>query len=311
MPVNLGAYLGVGKESTYGTPVAPVLFAAITKPVKSNVNVPLADVPNVATYGPLATVAGIRWAEIQGAEATVTPNFLGAALAALMGSPTSTGTAPNFTHTFTPKTTMPSFTFEHDDGVDTFRTQGVRLSELAFSHSPDGFLKMTLNGTGQDRIGGQTPSTITLESEFFFQRVLTVTLNAANLSADVEDLQLSLKMGKEALKGFGAQFISGVDIDGTAEATAQMTLRFNSSRDAARFADYTAATARAASFDWSINANRQFKVDFANCVLAADPLLVANDALGLARVSIQLRALSSGGNLFSVTLKNGQAGTAY
>jgi len=311
MAVNLGAYLGIGKESTYGTPVAPVLFGAITKPVKAKVNVPLADVPNVNTYGPLATVAGIRSTDIQGTEVVVTPNFLGGVLAALMGSPTSTGTSPNYTHTFTPKTTLPSFTFEHDDGVDTFRTQGIMISEVGLNHSPDGFLRATLNGIGQDRIGGQTPSTVALESEFFFQRILTVTLNAANLSGDVEDVQLSLKMGKEALKGFGAQYISGVNIDGTAEATAQITLRFSSARDAARFADYTAATARAASFDWSINANRQLKVDFANCVLEADPLLVANDALGLARVTIQLRALSSGGNLFSITLKNGQVGTAY
>jgi hypothetical protein len=310
MPVNLGAYLGLGKESTYGTPVAPAVYAALTKPAKSTVNVPLADVPNVNTYGPLATTPGIRSAEFS-AEATVTPNFLGAALSALMGSPTTTGTTPNFTHTFTPKTAVPSFTAEHDDGVDTFRTQGLKLAELNFSHNPDGYLSYTLSGMGQDRVGGATYTAPTLESEFFFQRHLTITLNAVALSADVEEFSLSLKMGKEALKGFGSQTISLVEIDGTAEATAQFTLRFSSSRDAARYADYTAATARAASFDWSISANRQFKVDFANCVLAADPLLVSNDTLGLARVSIQLRALSSGGNLFSVTLKNGQAGTAY
>ncbi len=311
MGINLGAYLGMGKESVYGTPVAPVVFGAITKPVKVDVKVPLVDVPNVSTYGPLATVPGIRQADLSTVEATVTPNFLGAALAALMGSPTSTGTTPNFVHTFTPKTTIPSFTLEHDDGVDTFRTQGVLLSQLDFKHNPDGFLAVTLGGMGQDRIGGAAPSTVALESEFFFQRVLVVTVNGVAVSADVEDVNVMLKMGKEALKGFGAQFVSGVAIDGTAEATATMTLRFNRTRDAARFADYTAATARAISFDWSINANRQLKVDFANAVLTADPLMIANETLGLARVSLQFRALSSGGSLFSVTLKNGQAGTAY
>jgi hypothetical protein len=310
MPINLGAYLGLGKESAYGTPVAPAVYAALTKPAKLTVNVPLADVANVNTYGPLATVPGIRWADFS-AEATVTPNFLGAALSALMGSPSSTGTAPNFVHTFTPKLVVPSFTAEHDDGVDTFRTQGVKISELAFTHSPEGFLKLVVTGMGQDRVGGAAYVAPTLESEFFFQRHLTITLNAVALSADVEDFSLNLKMGKEALKGFGSQTISLVEIDGTAEATAQFTLRFSSARDAARYADYTAATARAASFDWLLNANREFKVDFANCVLSADPLVISNDALGLARVSIQLRALSSGGSLFTATLKNGQAGTAY
>jgi hypothetical protein len=306
MAQNIGAYAGFGKETTFGTAVAPTVYVPMMKPAKPKLKVPMISVPNTLNYGPLSTVPAIRNTELS-AELAGSPEGIAVALSMLMGSPTTSGTNPNYTHTYTPAaaTAIPSFTLETKDGIGVYRYSGQKLSDLALSHTPDGFLTATLTGMGKDR-ATQTATSPTITSEFFQQSGLVITANAVDISQYVEDVKVTIKFGKELFKGFGTSSILGVGIDGTAESKIALIMRTDGTD---RTADYIAATARVLTLVWTLNANRSLSLTFSNVILDDDPQDLNNDTLGEARSSLTYTALSAGGALFTAVVKAGIAGT--
>lgn len=306
MALNMGnTYLGMGKESTYGTAVNPTLFAVLEEPADLEAEVPMIEVPNVNAFGNLAFVPGIRSANLS-ANVVATPKSLGALLAALMGAPSSTGSSPNYTHVYVPKLTYPSYTFEGKDGSGRYRVAGSRLGEINFDHTPDGYLRASIAAMGKDKAAHGSDATVTLETDFFYQSHLVATLDSVNISSYLESVSVGLGMGKEKLNGFGSATIAGIDADGTADATIELTIRADGN-EATRFADYIAASVIPLDLTWTINANTELKLDFANVVLTSDPTMLGDKGLGTARINLQLRAVAQGADLIEVTLKNQQA----
>jgi hypothetical protein len=300
MALNVGSYLGFAKETTYGTRVAPVVFAPLLKPAKPKLNVPMVNVPNTLNFGDISTVPGIRNTELSGIDIAINPETALVALAALIGTPAApTGTNPNLTYTLTPSPTAvyPSYSMETRDGNGCFGYTGSRLTSFDLSHTPEGFLQGSLAGVGRDR-ASQTAASPTLTNEFFQQSGLVISYNSVDISALVEDFKLSLRFGKELYKGFGAATIANVGSEGTGEAMITLRLRYDSDRNA----DFIAATPRALTATWTINANRSLAFSFANVVLTDDPIQQQNDALGEGRIQLVLRALANP-SLFTATVK--------
>lgn len=306
MALNMGnTYLGLGKETTYGTAVSPTLFAVLEEPADLEAEVPMIEVPNVNAFGNLAFVPGIRSANLS-ANVVATPKSLGALLAALMGAPTTTGSAPNYTHVYVPKLTYPSYTFEGKDGSGRYRVAGSRLGEISFDHTPDGYLRASIAAMGKDKAAHGSDATVTLETDFFYQSHLVATLDSVNISSYLESVSVGIQMGKEKLNGFGSSTISGIDADGSAAVTIELTIRADGN-EAARFTDYIAASPVALDLTWTINANTSLQLDIANVVMTSDPTMLGSKELGTARINLQLQAVANGSDLIEVTLKNQQA----
>lgn len=303
MSLNLGAYLGIGKEVAYGTAVAPTLFLALNQPAELRADVPLQDIPNTTAFGPLATTPGIRNAVVS-AEAAADPAGIGALLAALFGAPTTTGAGAPYTHTFVPKTTQDSWTFEGLDGIAKHILAGGKLNQIQLSHTPDGHLMVSFDGLAQDKAEGGAGSVVTLPTQFFNQAQLVVTLNGVDVSALAEQVDVTLGLPKAVLKGFGAAKVAGVEPTGDASGEVSVTLRDDA---VDRFTPFLAATDVVVNLAWTISANYSLALNFPHAVLTADPKLRSNTDLGIARVKLDYRALAQGTDMVTATVINSQA----
>jgi len=304
MPLNLG-YAGLGKETTPGTAVAPTFFFRLQEIPQVRAVASFAEVPALDALGTAIVVPTQRHAEAD-LSVVVTPKAIGALLAALLGAPATTGTSPNYTHTFTPKTSYPSYTLEVQDGVAVHRAVGAQVTELTFSHSADGYLQAQASLVGMDRTTTGTPATPTYESQVFQVGQVAVSVGGSAVTARATNVEATISVPKDPFQALDKVPANAVYPQGTAEVTARLELLFDSTGDANRLADYLAATTRSVSLAWTINANTSLTIAF-DAYLTEDPFVVANRDTGMARVQLSLRALRQGADLVTVTLKNSQA----
>lgn len=304
MPLNLG-YAGLGKETTAGTAVAPTIFFRLQELPQVRAAASFAEVPALDALGTAIVVPTQRYAEAD-LSVVVTPKAVGALLAALLGAPATTGTSPNHTHTFTPKTSYPSYTLEVQDGVAVHRAVGAQVTELTLRHSADGYLQAQARLVGMDRTTTGTPATPTYESQVFQVGQVAVSVGGSPVTARATNVEATISVPKDPFQALTQVPANAVYPQGTAEVTARVELLFDSTGDANRLADYLAATTRAVSLAWSTDANTSLTLAF-DAYLTEDPFVVANRDTGMARVQLSLRAVRTGANLLTVTLKNSQA----
>lgn len=304
MGINMGGYVGFGKETTYGTPNnTPTVYAVLNgKMAHINSKVNPIDVPNTSSFGPLTAVPGLEQLDVNG-EFVVTPKAVGALLAQLLGLPTTTGAGPNYSHAFQAANTQPGWTWQAKDGVTCASGAGVKLSQLQFSHDPSGLFTVQAQGMGIQKQSGVTPTTPVLETQIFYAKHLTVTLGGTPISATVEKCDLTLAFGKEALPGFGDTKMQGVESDGTANITCALSFRFDGTD---RLAQFKAVTGTTLTLAWVIDANTSITFTFPDARLTDDPMNTSNDNLGIARVALNYRMYNFNSAAF-VTVKNGQA----
>lgn len=304
MPLNLG-YAGLGKETTAGTGVAPTIFFLLQEVPQVRAAASFAEVPALDALGTAIVVPTQRYAEAD-LSVVVTPRAIGALLAALLGAPATTGSAPNYTHTFTPKTSYPSYTLEVQDGVAVHRAVGAQVTELTLRHSADGYLQAQARLVGMDRTTTGTPATPTYESQVFTVGQVTVSVGGSPVTARATNVEATISVPKDPFQALDKIPASAVYPQGTAEVTAQLELLFDTALDANRLADFLAATTRAVSLAWAIDANTSLTLAF-NAYLTEDPFVKANRDTGMARTRLALKAIRTGSNLLTVTLKNSQA----
>ncbi len=304
MPLNLG-YAGLGKETTPGTAVAPTMFFRLQEVPQVRAVASFAEVPALDALGVPIVVPTQRHAEAD-LSVVVTPRAIGALLAALLGAPATTGTSPNFTHTFTPKTSYPSYTLEVQDGVAVHRAVGAQVTELTFRHSADGYLQAQARLVGLDRTTTGTPATPTYESQVFSVGQVAVSVGGSPVTARATNVEATISVPKDPFQALNQIPANAVYPQGTAEVTARVELLFDSTGDANRLADFLAATTRSVSLAWTIDANTSLTIAF-DAYLTEDPFVVANRDTGMARVQLSLRAVRTGANLLTVTLRNSQA----
>lgn len=304
MPLNLG-YAGMGKEATPGTAVAPTFFFRLQELPQIRANAAFAEVPAFDALGAPLAVPTTRSAEAS-LSVVVNPKAIGALLAGLLGAPATTGTAPNYTHTFTPKTSYPSWTVEVQDGVAIHRAVGAQVTELTLRHAADGYLQAQATLVGMDRTTTGTAATPTYESQVFNVGQVTVSVGGSPVTARATNVEATISVPKDPFQTLSQIPASAVYPQGTAEVTAQLELLFDTALDANRLADFLAATTRAVSLAWTIDANTSLTLAF-DAYLTEDPFVTANRDTGMARIRLALKAVRTGSNLLTVTLKNSQA----
>lgn len=301
MPLNFG-YVGLGKEAACGVSVASSVFLRLQEVPSLELEQRYAEVPGIDDFGISTAIATTRSGR-GNISMVVTPGSFGHVLAALMGSPSTTGTSPNFTHTYVPKPLVPSYTVGVLDGTGVKRLVGSKVSELTLSHSVDGLLVARSDWVGIDEIVGGDAETTTLETTYFSQRVVGISFNGDNHDARAEDLEVRLSFQKEIQYGFGNRVGTSCEPTGEGEVTAQITLRFSEANDAGKFVDYINGTTRSVSISWTHSADTSLAVAF-TAYITADPRALQNRDLRTARVRLSLRAVRAGSPLVTVTLKN-------
>lgn len=304
MPLNFG-YLGMGKQSAVNTPVAPTLFFRLQDLPSVRAVAQFAEFPAFDNYGTPNIVPAQRYGEAE-VSVVVTPRAIGALLSALLGLPTTTGAAPNFIHSFTPKTSFSYWTVEAQDGIGIHRLVGGLASRLEFTHRADGYLTARATLVGVDRTTTGTAATPSYEDSPFPVGQATVSVAGSAITARVEEVSVVLDFPKSPFQSLSTVAAADVYPEGTGDVTANMTVVFDSTGDANRLSDYLAATARAVALTWTRDANTEITISFQG-ILTEDPWVRANNDTGMARARFAFKAVRSSGNLVTVTLKNGQS----
>lgn len=309
MARNLGKYMGLGKESTYGTVVAASAFLLLDGMPSHALEAPIKNVPNPSGFGDIVSYPGQRLARLS-ASVLATPAELGHLLQALLGAPTTSGTGP-YTHTFTPQADVPSYTVEFKAGSGFSQFPGAKFNSLAFSHATDGALMVGIDGLAQDRVTGGTEQSPSYPTDLYLASTLNISIDGTDISCEVEEVSVNLNFNKAGDACFGSQTIGGVDIEGGGEVTVNLTYRVEASPGVdpvTELADYKAGTTSDLILNWvRTSGTDEFKIELPNAVYTADPMVVTNDALGWARVSLQLRASGADANFLTATLINSTA----
>jgi hypothetical protein len=149
MPIGIG-YVGLGKESTFGTAVAPNVFLPVAS---AEVNVdPQFYYPDQIRGSRAQNKAIATGLKVDGGlEMDADAAMVGHLLLAALGSVSTTAASGVNTHVFSPANTLPSYTLEKYDGTMIQRTSGLKADKLSLTidASGDGVLKSSLDFMAQ------------------------------------------------------------------------------------------------------------------------------------------------------------------
>jgi hypothetical protein len=231
----------------------------------------------------------------------------------LLGPPATTGTNPNFIHTFgSGLATLPSNSIEvgYPDVPSYDLVTGVRVDTLEIDFSPSGAAtaQIGLQGQGSARgttSGGGTPTTAAYTA--FNKAQGSISRGGAAL-AQVTGAKLTFSNGVETVRTIRAdRKVEGQD-PGIARATGQVTVRF---ADTVLLAQAQNAQSAAFDFAYTIDANRSlaFTLHEVYLALAKTPI----EGPGGVEAAFDFRAAYSAaaGRMMTATLKNQQAAAEY
>jgi hypothetical protein len=231
----------------------------------------------------------------------------------LLGPPTTTGTAPNFIHSFgSGAAALPSNSIEigYPDVPSYDLCTGVRADTLEIDFSPSGPATVTIGLMGQGSTRGTSSSggTPTTAAYTAFNKAQGAISRNGSALAQVTGARLSYANGMEMVRTIRAdRKVEGVD-PGIARATGQIT---------ARFADTTLLTQAQNNapaefaFGYTIDANRSliFTLHEVYLALAKTPI----EGPAGVEASFEFRAAynTAATRMMTAALKNQQAGSVY
>lgn len=202
MPLGSLSHVGMGKETTFGTPVAAtdyVRFASETinetfEQVKSDIQNAVVD--EAPYYTGMQTVAG-------DVSFDVYPNIVGNFMKSALGAPVSTiqGAGPAYQHVFTPAQTnfatncaLPPYTLEvNRDLTQAFQYPGSVVNELDFNFGVDKKIlncKASVLAKTRNLIAKTAPSFDVQDA--FTWNMATVTLNSV-VNTNVSSVEIGVK----------------------------------------------------------------------------------------------------------------------
>ena len=240
-------------------------------------------------------------------------NNIGHWLRLLLGPPNTTGTSPNFIHSFgSGAAALPSNSVEigYPDVPNYDLCTGVRADTLEIDFSPTGPATATFGLMGQGSTRGTSSSGGTATSAAYtaFNKAQgAISRNGAAL-AQVTGARLTYANGMEMVRTIRAdRKVEGVD-PGIARATGQIT---------ARFADTTLLNqaqnnaAAEFAFGYTIDANRSLTFTLYEVYLALAKTPV--EGPGGVEASFEFRAAfnATATRMMTTVLQNQQAGTEY
>lgn len=253
MATGIQGYIGIGKETDWGTAVASSTFVSATESI-SEERARLREPMTFGTRSVLPAVEGRTRVTggISGIHAR--PDLLGVFLRAALGAPATTGSGP-YEHVFTPKTAkhsglaaLPPYSVTVQRGSLRHRYPGGQLNTLTLTQAADEALSIDSEWIFKSVADVGSAEQITLETNRrFIFRDLTVTKGGSPFPF-LESLTIAIANNLEAEETLnGTREISSVDFNEKLAITANMTLTF---RDATTYADFKAATTSAWEFKW-------------------------------------------------------------
>jgi hypothetical protein len=217
-------HLGIGKETTWGTPATTFKYIPVKSPKIENVVKYIAD---SGIRGALAKTYGQYQGPISATfdySGDFFPDVLGLLLLNVLGTDTVTGTAAPYTHKFTLALTQPpSLTINDFDGVDEKQIAGARISELDIKFTPEAGVTWQAKGNGKQYtvVSTTTPSYSTAVPFLGWEAALTIggTTNTKMISFDT-----AIKRAQQVLFTSSGNQNPYTIVDGVMDVTGKMTL---------------------------------------------------------------------------------------
>jgi hypothetical protein len=231
----------------------------------------------------------------------------------LLGPPTTTGTSPDFVHTFgSGAAALPSNSIEigYPDVPSYDLCTGVRADTLEIDFSPTGPATATfgLMGQGSTRGASSAGGTPTSAAYTTFHKAQgSIQRNAAPL-AQVTGARLTFSNNLEAVRTIRAdRRVEGVD-PGVTEATGQITMRFENTTLLTQAQDGTSASFE---FAYTINANRSLTVTLHEVYLALAKTPIEGPAGVEASFDLRAAFNATATRMMTVVLRNQQQASEY
>lgn len=248
MSAGIQNQVGIGKEVSYGTPVAPTFFLPVkesdgiqisndTKFVESINGTPA---KNKDSFKGKVEIGG-------GYDAYLYPQFLGHILRSALGqvnSALASGETAIYKHTITEVVAKPSYTVEQKVGEIVKRFAGfvVRNFKLEAKVGEDIGLSFEGVGKSQATASASSPSFETTRP-FNFADVINVKIGATDMVAQCEELSIEYDNGVEGFYALGDNNIKNV-IAKPSTVKGKLTLYMDDTTKAT-LEDYIANTPRA------------------------------------------------------------------
>lgn len=231
LPQSFRGYVGLGKESTYGTGVSPAYFVDATSDGFSFDNQP--DFQNT-TRG-RATYKGEAGAfsDEGSVDLPANPeNGLGLLLLGAFGAEAFTSTDPDGDstdevgeHVFTPADTLPALSVEVDRDTDVVRHLGAGVDTLELSHTAEDMLTASADFIAKEpdgSVSSATPAYSDLRN--FRWHDISLTVAGTNRDTDIQEATFSIENGLSA-EYRGERSLSKMAV-GERPVTATLTLDF-------------------------------------------------------------------------------------
>lgn len=231
----------------------------------------------------------------------------------LMGAPTTTGSSPNFIHTFASgAATLPSNSFElaYPDVPSFDVCTGVRAGSIDLDFTPTGPANATfaLMGQGSARTGTTSAGTPTNAALTLFNKSQGSILRNGSALAQVTGARINFSNNLEMVRTIRAdRRVEGVD-PGVGSCTGNITVRFENTTLLTQAQDGSASSFELA---YTINANRSLTFTLHQVYLALAKTPIAGPT-GV-EASFEFRAAfdASATRMMTAVLRNDQAGTVY
>ena len=231
----------------------------------------------------------------------------------LLGPPITTGTSPNFIHSFgSGAAALPSNSIEigYPDVPSYDVCTGVRADTLEIDFSPSGPATATfgLMGQGSSRAGASAGGTPVSGPYTAFNKAQGSISRGGSPLAQVTGARMTYANGMEMVRTIRAdRRIEGVD-SGIARCTGQVTVRF---ADATLLTQAQNGTAAEFAFSYTIDANRSlaFMLHDVYLALAKTPI----EGPGGVEAAFGIRAAfnATATRMMTAVLKNQQAASEY
>ncbi|WP_372623408.1 phage tail tube protein [Falsiroseomonas sp.] len=231
----------------------------------------------------------------------------------LLGAPTTTGTSPNFIHTFgSGAAALPSNSVEigFPDVPSYDVCTGVRADTLEIDFSPSGpaTASFGLMGQGSTRSGSSSGGTPVSAAYTAFNKAQGSITRGGSALAQVTGARMTYANGMEMVRTIRAdRRIEGVD-PGIARATGQITARF---ADTTLLTQAQNGTAAEFAFAYTIDANRSLTFALHEVYLALAKTPIEGPAGVEASFEFRAAFNATATRMISAVLKNQQAGTEY
>lgn len=257
--------IGIGKETAWGTAVAPTQFYNGTESLAEE----RARLREAITFGTRAMQpADAGRLSISGAISGMhaRPGGLGHLLRAALGAPTTTGGPAPFTHVFKPATTkfsteaaLPPYSITVKRSASPAMIQrfaGAQLNRLTLSQPKDDALGVDTDWVAKS-VADVADTTLVHDAGARFRFQHLAVLRDGTPFAFLESVSIGIENNLEVEEVLdGTDVISAVDF-GDSAVNVDMVCSFRSVAD---YADFKANTTRPWKFTWTLDANTSLEV---------------------------------------------------